>query len=336
MDKNKRLDSLKKAGATAAFLLLFLLLFSMVSDILLDKEYAWYKYRNYAALPNHTVDILYVGNSHFNAAIDAEQVDEAVGNTFGFNYGVSGMRMEYAYYRFQNALRTQSPRLVVLDTFCLVPMNDEESGDNIISWSLDGMPLSWDKVDAVNHLVPYQQRPAYYLPIIKYHARWESLDVEDITSTFDAKPYQQLGRKAETTDRAMDTEDDHFTLDISQEQGMLPLQPEHEQYLKKFINLAKAHGAQVLLLTVPYRQQFGQNSATNGAMLNNTIASLFADDSTVRLLDVNQYYKQLSFTYSDMRDDGHVNISGAEKTSVFVGRYIKENYPALNQNININ
>lgn len=321
--------ALRKASGTLAFILIFLLLYALVENILLDKEPAYYKYRNYQALPRNSVDVLYIGNSHFNAAIDAQQIDQLIGPSFGFNYGVSGMRMEYAYFRFQNALRTQSPKLVVLDTFCLVPMAEAESGDNIISWSLDGIPLSRDKIQAVKELVPFKNWPAYLAPFIKYHARWDSLGTQDFIGTFDTSYYDWLGRTPDTTDRAMEVEDDHFSLDVASVTGTQPLDAKHLEYLGRFVRLAKAHGAQVLLLTVPYRQQFGQNSAGNGAMLNNTLRQQFADDPQVQLLDVNAYYRQLDFTYLDMRDDGHVNYSGAAKTSAFVGQYIREQYPQL-------
>ena len=320
----------KKAGACVCFVLLFLVLFNAVFSVLLDKEQTWYKHRNYTALPQNTVDILYVGNSHFNAAINAALVDEMVSGTFGFNYSVSGMRMDYAYYRLKEALRTQSPRLVVLDTFCLVPLHEGESTgeENVICWSLDGIPLNTDKIAAVNDLVPLENRPAYLVPFIKYHARWEHLTVEDVVGAFDASVYDYFGRAPETTDRAMAHEDEHFTQNLSLITEAAAIDPIHLDYLNRFIALAQENGAQVLLFGTPYRQQFGQNSA-DGVRVHNYLRGSLVNGETVRLLDTNEHYAAISFTYSDMRDDGHVNLAGAEKTSRFLGDFIRENYGAL-------
>ena len=322
----KTQKNLKNLGAALCFALVFLVLFHAAFTVLLDKEQTWYKARNYAALPDGSVDILYVGNSHFNAAIDAALVDEVVGaDTFGFNYSCSGMRMEYAYYRLAAALRTQSPGLVVLDTFCLVPEQEGEGGGGLINWSLDGMPLTAQKAAAVADLVPFEDWPAYLVPFIKYHARWEDLDAEDVVGAVDRSVYDWFGRSPETTDRAMEEEDGHFSQDLSTVAEELPVDAAFMDYLERFIELARENGARVLLLGVPYRNQFGQNSA-DGVRVANYLRQRVVDGEAVQLLDVNEHYGQLGFGYSDMRDDGHVNFAGSEKTSRFVGDYIRQHY----------
>lgn len=327
--EQKHKTALKNIAAAVGFCLLFLVLFSAVSDVLLDKEQTWYKHRNYTALERDSVDILYVGNSHFNAAIDAALVDEVAGaGTFGFNYSVSGMRMAYAYYRLEHALQTQNPRLVVLDTFCLVPLAEGESGDNIVNWSLDGLPLSAEKLAAVRELTPFEDWPAYLLPFIKYHARWEYVSMEDVASVFDASYYNWFGRAPETLDTAMAEEDGHFGQDLSQVEGQLPVDELQFGYLQRFIALCEEKGAQVLLFGTPYRNQFGQNAA-DGVRMSNWLQAQVVDGEAVQLLDANEYYDDMVFGYVDMRDDGHVNFAGAEKTSRLLGEYIRAHYAGV-------
>jgi hypothetical protein len=325
----KHKTAFKNLAAATGFCLLFLALFSVFSDILLDKEQTWYKHRNYTALGRDSVDILYVGNSHFNAAIDPKLVDEAAGmGTFGFNYSASGMRMAYAYHRLAHALQTQNPRLVVLDTFCLVPLAEGESGDNIVNWSLDGLPLSAEKLAAVMELAPFEDWPAYLVPFIKYHARWEYLKLEDVMSVFDASYYDWFGRAPETLDAAMAEEDGHFGQDLSQTEGEVPVDDWQMGYLERFIALCEAQGAKVLLFGTPYRNQFGQNAA-DGVRMANWLRARVVDGDAVQLADANEAYAAMGFTYADMRDDGHVNFAGAEKTSRFLADYIKTHYAGL-------
>ncbi len=322
----KSKKALKNIAAAVGFCLLFLTLFNLVSNILLDKEQTWYKHRNYTALAHNSVDILYVGNSHFNAAINAALVDEVAGlDSFGFNYSASGMRMAYAYHRLAHALQTQSPRLVVLDTFCLVPLAEGESGDNIVNWSLDGLPLSAEKIAAVRELTPFEDWPAYLVPFIKYHARWEYLTPEDVAGLFDASHYDWFGRTPETLDAAMAEEDGHFGQDLSQTEGQLPVDDWQMSYLERFIALCEANGAKVLLFDTPYRNQFGQNAA-DGVRMSNWLRAHVVDGDAVQLADANEAYATMGFGYADMRDDGHVNFAGAEKTSHFLAGYIKEHY----------
>lgn len=324
MPKKTR-TNIKNISASLCFLLVFFLAFSTVFTVLLDKEQSWYKHRNYMNLQKNTVDILYVGNSHFNAAINAAQIDELVGGTFGFNYGVSGMRMDFAYYRLEEALLSQKPSLVVLDTFCLVPLNEEKDTENIISWSLDGIPLSPAKIAAVKDLVPKQHHLAYFVPFIKYHARWEHLKAEDFVGAFNTELYSYFGRQPETTDAAMEKEDEHFAQDLSLVKGEIAVEERHMEYLQKFVALAQQNGAKVLLFATPYRQQFGQNSA-QGVQVHNYLQNRLVNGTDVQILDANQHYAQMSFAYEDMRDDGHVNFAGSKKTSLLLAGFIRDNY----------
>lgn len=72
--------------------------------------------------------------------------------------------------RIREALKHQSPKVIVLDVFTVYGDDYEEEGTTHIN--LDGLPLSFNKIMAIRDSVPAGMRYAYYFPLAKYHNTW--------------------------------------------------------------------------------------------------------------------------------------------------------------------
>ena len=135
------------------FVAIFIGLFTVVNKVFLIKNENLYNYINFSNQPEDSVDILVMGSSHSMDGIDAQELDAILLEEYGiiaksFNMSVTGMRLEQIGYRFKEALKTQEPSVLVIETFSCVPQSTG-TNETINRWALDYVPLSREKVQYI-------------------------------------------------------------------------------------------------------------------------------------------------------------------------------------------
>lgn len=303
-------------------MLLFFVLFSFSNALLLLKDGNWMRYQNYQSLVPNTIDIIYMGSSHSEVGIVPAIIDESV-NVKSFNYSVTGMRIEQGVFRLRDMLKTQTPKLIVLDTFSFTPV-EEENREVLTRWAFDSLPLSKNKVEAVNHVIK-ENREAYYVPFLKYHTRWKEISARDLQLLRDQSLYETVGFGGTTAIEKMEEEDFYFLEFMYDPNYTVPINSSQKQCFEEFLEIAKKKNIKILLITVPYKVQLGMSSQELTG-INNFLEQNYVDQNTVKMLDMNKYYRELDFGYSDLFNEGHVNRSGAKKVSEFLAYYIQKEY----------
>lgn len=306
-------------------MLLFCFLFSFASNLFLLKDGNWMKYQNYQSLGESTIDIIYMGSSHSEAGIIPTIIDGAI-DVKSFNYSVTGMRIEQGVFRLRDILKTQTPKLIVLDTFSFTPV-EEENREVLTRWAFDCLPLSKNKIDAVNHVIK-ENREAYYVPFLKYHTRWKEISARDLQLLGDKSLYETVGFGGATTIEKMEEKDSYFSEFTYNLNSFLPINTSQKQCFEEFLEVAKNKNIKILLTTVPYKTQLGMSSQELTG-INNFLEQNYVDQDMVKMLDMNRCYKKLDFGYADLFNEGHVNKAGAEKVSKFLADYIQKEYDSI-------
>jgi len=88
------------------------------------------------------------------------------------------------------------------------------------------------------------------------------------------------------------------------------------------IDIAKKKNAEVLIVVAPY---FGALENDDYSLFHNYMKDLCAE-SGAGFLDFNLFWKDLKLNHLDFRDEGHLNLKGAKKVSIFLANYINTNY----------
>ena len=310
------------AARFLCFLLLLGLILSFLWKVFLVKDESFKRYENYMRLPQNSVDILFLGSSHSGDSVSPPIVNENLG-LVSFNNSVNGLRIEYVPYRLEQALRTQSPKLVVLDTYLFESYWNEE--EKVARWAMDALPLSLSKIRTIEAFIQ-EDKLSYYIPFLKYHSRYRELTQEDFDFWLNPSAYADYGVGAhEVRDGWMNDLDDYFEQDLSLEEETLPLTDAQKASMDRVVEIIKRHGTQLLLITVPYKEQMGMTSVENHRA-NNTLRLWYEGDPSVQFLDLNEYWGEMEFSYHDLRNEGHVNPAGREKTTAFLADYIWANY----------
>ena len=303
-------------GRGIIFLGIFLLLFLITDRIFLGKNENLYIYDNFMAQKKNSIQLLVMGSSHSMDGVDATQVDGILKEEYhmelrSFNMSATGMRLEQLLYRFKEALKTQRPSLLVIETFSCAPQSTgtEESIDR---WSLDYVPLSKLKLEYIKENVEEELQTSFLLPFIKYHSRWKDLNKEDWSILF-SKGYRNrirnMGLVAPEKPEFKGERDDYFLRDFTVYNEKTELPAEYEAYIQELISLCKEIDCKILFLSIPYKVQA---DFTNLELIkyNNYIREKYVDEEWVYLYDMNREINQLGWGYDHMTDEGHVNEQG--------------------------
>lgn len=271
-------------------------------------------YEGFYDMEENTVDVLFLGSSHAASCFNPQVMYNAFGIQ-SYNLACEHQNLLTSYYWLMEALRFQTPKVVILDTYTLFTVNKYEplnTAENCTRKAFDNMKWSKIKWEAVHDICNYDEKQtlsSYYFPNVRYHTRWAELQEEDFRFSSDKKHYELKGytpldRKGGYAIFEPFREGD--TTDCSK---MVPLM---EQYLNRIAEVCREKNIELVLVKTP--------AAAHNISKYNAIKK-YADENGVEYWDFNEakLYNDCEIVFSeDLHDDMHVNIWGSEKISVYI------------------
>ena len=236
---------------------------------------------------------------------------------YGISSYIRGSGEQYmwqSYYLLRDSLRIETPKIVVLS---IHNMQNEypKRQDNYNRMTLDGMRWSKDKVDAINVSMTEEETFASYVfPILRYHDRWNQLTMTDIRHLFSKDKISHNGY--------------YMRCDVDP-QTFLPkpiprISYKFDDYSMYYLDqirlLCEEKGITLLLVRAPIEYRWHKQW--------DTTVEEYAAKYGLTYINFNNYSKEMGIDMSTDTYDGgqHLNIYGAEKLSVFFGKYLMDNY----------
>ena len=322
---------------TVLFVGIFLILFSYVQDIFELKGQGYGKYRCFNWEERNAVNVIFFGNSRTNRGVNPVVVDEIAG-TRSFNYGLQGLRANQVYYRVVDAFKTQSPKLIVLESSICVSASARLE-ESYAQRALVSLPLSVNKVEAALDLGENDKKKAeLILPLLRFHMRYRELEAVDFRYIMDinseypymnqpAEEVMEVSRGYTPYETDMSLEDDgkgFFDKDYSKITKVKAPDEKLERYFKMIVDYAEEHGAKVLILSIPSMDK--KETPKDIIPLTNYLRLLYADNENVAFLDASVCMKDYGLSYDCYHNTGHLNRLGAKKLSEFIGQFLRDNY----------
>ena len=187
----------KYAIKCVTFVLLTGFLVGMVNTCLKPKYYynqMWPStntYLDFYNLDKNSVDVLFLGSSHAMCTFNPQIIYDTYGIT-SYNLASEQQSLVVSYYWLREALKYQTPKVVVLDTYMLYKFganyvyNDMNCSEGSVRKAMDGMrpsPLKWEAARTIAQIDPTQSALSYLFLNIRYHARWNNLNEDDFTES---------------------------------------------------------------------------------------------------------------------------------------------------------
>lgn len=244
----------------------------------------------------NTIDVIVVGDSLCYTGISPLRMWEEQGIS-SYVCGQTAQRMTESYYVLKRALENQQPEVVILET-------------NLLFWPSD-------TEEQINQAL--FESAAYYFPVFEYHNQWKHLDAGDI----DEVEYQN---RINNKGFHMKWDCVPYTGGEYMVETMVAKEvPRVERFfLEKMVELCRDKGIEFVLLSLPSPKDYNYESHNSAQML--------AEKYGITYLDMNLITEEIGIDWNQDVLDGaeHLNVYGAEKTSIYLGNYLIENYGIQN------
>ena len=275
--------------------------------------------KEFYSLPKNSIDVLIGGNSQILAGYCAPQIFEESGIT-SFGLGTCSQPVYASYYWLKEALKTQSPKVYMLEVSGLYG----KTGDAFYIKAFSEMKNNLNKFEAAKNITDgifSEEFAAYFSDIYRYASRWHDLKKGDygfIRGTVE-KSYLGYAALEQTYDKSENINPADYPVKACTKTEPF-VQEENEIYLRKIVELCREKGIEVALFKTV------KESWTDEMY---TAVKKLADDLDVKYFDMNteDVYKSLNIDCkTDFYDPDHLNYIGAKKTAKAYIDFLTENF----------
>lgn len=240
--------------------------------------------------PEKTIDVLVLGDSLTYSSISPMYLWSTRGYTT-FVCGQPGQDMSETEELFRIALKTQTPKVVILETNAL--KKDRLKGRNLN-----------DTIETVLN---------YYLPLFRGHDVWKSLVMNKEYAGIGFVKYKGFAFRSDVKPYVKG-------MYMKETNKIATLPDKNLEHLQNIMDMCRDCGADLILLGTPSPQNYNYS-------IHNAIAE-YADKQGLTYIDMNLCIEEIGIDWStDTLDKGdHLNLSGAERVTEYLGRYLADNY----------
>ncbi len=232
---------------------------------------------------------------------------------YGINSYIRGSAQQYiwqSYYLLEDALRYETPRVVVFNVLSLQYNQSQREAYNRMS--IEGMRWSGSKVGSIlASMGPEESFLDYVFPLLRYHSRWSQLTGADVEYLFDSKKVSHNGYYMRVDARpAGEVPAGKPLADYS-------FGDKAWEYMDKMVELCEREGIRLILIKAPslYPYWYPQWEEQVEA---------YAAEKGLSYINFLELQEETGIDYATDTYDGglHMNLSGAEKLSRWLGAWL--------------
>ncbi|MBO6214967.1 MAG: hypothetical protein J6N76_05465 [Lachnospiraceae bacterium] len=310
-------ETIKNLIKTVAFLIVTALVTIRVGSVINWKESTgilkFYEYDKDQA------DVIFYGASRTACAINPSIMWDKYGIA-AINLSEGGQNLGSTYYYMVESLKTQHPKVMVVDLSLLEVVDDGNDGNMYINTLNMKYSLNYVKnaVYEWQHSVFSGDRDMLNWLLLKFpvfHSRYKEITYKDYRKISNEEPahYSTFNVGNYTAPAACDIKGTH------------ELSEEIKHYLDLMMDLAEENDTELFFYIPPY-------TVWDYIMEGYNAAEEYVGARGYELINVNAHYRDFNFDYStDMADEGgtfgsHVNSEGTKKITGYFTEYLHENY----------
>ena len=309
--------SLKNAIRAVAFLLLVAFLINIWVGWLKPKHFDGNLMMDaFYAQQENSVDVLVIGSSHTFVDVNTGTLWNEHGIP-SFVIGGSLQPFWSSYYYLKEAVKTQTPKLVILEALAC-NIEEDNTFPGIIFNNVYGMRWGMEKLESIRASVfDTDGFVDYALFFEDYHNRYPELDMLDISGDLGDSVRQEYWKGFYDYFLIQDLSEPEFTEEVLPE----PMVNKEEYYYRLILDFCQENDIPLLIMVSP------DGGYTDRARAHYAYASEIADEYGVNFVDFNNYYDEIGLDFSyDFADLGHLNHFGNRKFTEYLGDYLTENY----------
>lgn len=234
---------------------------------------------------------------------------------YGINSYIRGSAQQLiwqSYYLLEDTLRYETPDVVIFNVLSLKYNDPQREAYNRMT--LEGMEWSMSKVNAIRASMTEEENFLdYVFPILRYHSRWSELTPTDVEYMFQTRKISHNGYYMRVDVRAAENvPEGNILADYNFGENAL-------SYLEKMEALCRENGIQLVLIKAPSLYPYWYPEWEEQV-------ERFAEEKQLLYLNFLELTEEVGLDFStDTYDAGlHLNLSGAEKASKYLGQILQE------------
>lgn len=263
-----------------------------------------------------SIDVLFMGSSQMFRSVDSVRLNNEY-HISACNFGTSGQTMSITPYYFDEALKTQSPKLIVVEVGCIFIKNSELT-EKEIAWSYANTPLSGEKIASLEQILGSKIKAYEYacFPLLIYHDRWRTLGKNgkvdcqyDIDYVFHPEKYKNIFPYGFVYYDVIGTVNYNFN---STDTSLKNLPEESKAAIEYLSRKCREKNIKLLFFKSP--APFWTRGECESV-------KKYMREYSLDYFDLNEYSDEISIDENtDFSDEKHLNTSGAIKVTDFLAQ----------------
>ena len=276
--------------------------------------------------PADTIDVLFIGSSATYADYSAAYAYEKYGFT-SYPFAISGAPCTNWKPALKDALRTQNPKLVVVDVYGGGYEPETIRTRSFQTYTImSHQPVSMDKIRTAKEVSAEVERTSVsslIMPFLKFHYRVPS-NLKDIRKRIASEQYGPSPLKG------IEVLSDSVKYGKPDESGFsddtISLDSQTEATIREFIEYCKAENIKVMFVKFPLILRAKDPDEVDVNLRANRILEI-ADEYGCPALNMQKYFYEIGLdNKSDYYNHGHTNTRGQKKVTAYLCDYIQETF----------
>ena len=274
---------------------------------------------SYYSLPKDSLDVLFIGSSHAYRSIDPSVLYAQKGIS-AYVLGTPSQPVWNSYFCLRQALRYQSPKLVVMECYKVFVLDDYVDAAVTIK-ATAGMRSVRDFLDALQVSVEDKSTlPDFILRFPWFHTRYRELNFRQDFLPYYGSEYNKITLGFNYVNNIVPGV---IPTDVEKITERKPLTKKNLLYLKKIVQLVRENGSEIVFLIAPFCDVEEKQCYIN------SVADL-ADELNVPMINGNLLYAELDMDPDvDFAKGDHLSTSGADKLSQYLADYFDAHYDLI-------
>lgn len=266
-------------------------------------------------LPEDSMDVIVLGSSHAQYSFSPTFFYEDTG-LYAYTLGSACQPLEVSYQMLREALKTQSPKLVILETYTATPLRSACEADSCYvtaEYQMRGM----EKINTINYL-PEEKAVTYRNDFINYHNDWRTKETFDFLFEEDDKSIDQsFGYIPIESDSSYDNW--WYAIKYNDKNNDVELDELDLDSLNNILNLCRENNIELLMYFTPMDMLDELNQKYRYKVWE------YCEDNNVKYVDFVDLSEELDYRIPVHNDGFHSKVTGANVTTSYLANFVKEN-----------
>lgn len=275
---------------------------------------------SFHSLPENTLDIVVLGSSNAQYSFVPEYTYLDTG-LYSYVLGSACQPVKVSYQMLKEALKTQKPKLVILEMYTTMPLSKQCGGDSC--YVIAGYQMRGEVRNDTFDYLPEEKRDDYKNEFINNHNNWRTIESFEELKPLDENKYNlskvDTGFGFVFNWMRYDYDNKWFP-NVYEENLDVSLKSEDEQALNDILALCKENDIELML----YKTPIDSVSQEDQSYLHKVWE--WADKNNVKYIDFIAKASELGLYINEYEDAVHMFMNGAGVITNYIDNFISENY----------